>query len=285
MNNIKILFPEGKKKAFTMSYDDGVIQDKRLICIMNKYGIKGTFNLNSGFVGKKERVVIDGYDTDVSKISEDEISYVYSGQEISCHGLTHMNLKNVNTLNIINEIIDDKKKLEGITKKIIKGFAYPFGIYDNKIISILEICGISYARTINRTGSFEIPDNFMEWNPTCHHNDLDLMKLIKQFCNESSLLDESRLFYLWGHSYEFDQKENWYVIEEAFSYLNKYKDKIWTETNGKIVEYINDFYKLEYSADRRIIYNPTAQNIWIEINGKKLLVKSGETITDKGEIL
>lgn len=39
----------GKKKAVTFSFDDGVTQDIRLIEIFNKYGLKGTFNLNSGF--------------------------------------------------------------------------------------------------------------------------------------------------------------------------------------------------------------------------------------------
>ena len=41
-------FPGGKKKALTLSYDDGVEQDIRLIDIMKKNGLKGTFNLNSG---------------------------------------------------------------------------------------------------------------------------------------------------------------------------------------------------------------------------------------------
>lgn len=38
----------GKNKALTFSFDDGNVDDIRLIKIMNKYGLKGTFNLNSG---------------------------------------------------------------------------------------------------------------------------------------------------------------------------------------------------------------------------------------------
>ena len=38
----------GKKKAVTFCYDDGVTQDRRLVEMMNTYGVKGTFNLNSG---------------------------------------------------------------------------------------------------------------------------------------------------------------------------------------------------------------------------------------------
>ena len=50
-------FPGGKAKALTLSYDDGVRQDKKLIEIFNKNGIKGTFNVNSKFSGKKERAI------------------------------------------------------------------------------------------------------------------------------------------------------------------------------------------------------------------------------------
>ena len=41
------LYPGGKKKAFNITYDDGVLQDERFVALLNKYGIKGTFNLNS----------------------------------------------------------------------------------------------------------------------------------------------------------------------------------------------------------------------------------------------
>ena len=39
---------DGKSKVLTLSYDDGVVQDIRLIGILDKYGIKGTFNINTG---------------------------------------------------------------------------------------------------------------------------------------------------------------------------------------------------------------------------------------------
>ena len=48
MGSIFIQFPKGKRKALTLSYDDGVEQDIRLIENMKQHGLKGTFNLNSG---------------------------------------------------------------------------------------------------------------------------------------------------------------------------------------------------------------------------------------------
>lgn len=53
MNKVYIRFPCFKLKAVTLSYDDGVRQDKRLISIMQKYGLKGTFNINAGIFSDK----------------------------------------------------------------------------------------------------------------------------------------------------------------------------------------------------------------------------------------
>ena len=39
---------DGKKRAVTFSYDDGVEQDRHLVELFNTYGMKATFNLNSG---------------------------------------------------------------------------------------------------------------------------------------------------------------------------------------------------------------------------------------------
>lgn len=43
---------QGKMKAITFSYDDGVTQDRRLVELFNRYGVKGTFNLNSELLGR-----------------------------------------------------------------------------------------------------------------------------------------------------------------------------------------------------------------------------------------
>ena len=41
------------EKLFSVSYDDGTEQDRRIIALMERYGIRGTFNLSSGLFGKK----------------------------------------------------------------------------------------------------------------------------------------------------------------------------------------------------------------------------------------
>lgn len=47
MRTVFMRYPDGKAKAVTFSYDDGVPQDKRLSEIFTKYSIKATFNFNN----------------------------------------------------------------------------------------------------------------------------------------------------------------------------------------------------------------------------------------------
>ena len=44
------------QKLFTLSFDDGTEQDCRLIALMEKYGVKGTFNISSGIFGRKSYI-------------------------------------------------------------------------------------------------------------------------------------------------------------------------------------------------------------------------------------
>ena len=44
--DIVCLYPNAKRKAFTLSYDDGITQDRRLVELFNRCKVKATFNLN-----------------------------------------------------------------------------------------------------------------------------------------------------------------------------------------------------------------------------------------------
>ena len=278
MKIVQMLFPEGKSKAFTMSYDDGVIQDRRLVAMMNQYGIKGTFNLNAGFLGRCERAVIDGIDTDITKIQKEEVTTLYQNHEVANHGFTHLKVTDVGPEVVANQIIEDRKVLESLTDYICQGFAYPFGCYNDEAITTLKACGLVYARTVVNTGTFDLPEDFMKWHPTCHHNDERLMMLAKDFCKNEGLFGSPRLFYLWGHSYEFDQRDNWEVIEELLGYIKDYKDNVWFATNGEIYQYVTSFKQLIYSVDGSKVMNPSSRDIYISVDGICYTIPSGKTI-------
>ena len=149
-----ITFPEGRSKVLTMSYDDGREHDKRLVDLFNKYGIKGTFHLNSGWM-----------DPELVKIREEAVK-LYEGHEIATHSLTHPTLTRLSDTAIVNEILEDRKKLEKLTGRIVRGHSYPNGAYNENVKQILKSLGIVYARAVSPTDDFELPDDFLEWHPT-----------------------------------------------------------------------------------------------------------------------
>lgn len=140
-------FPNFKDKAVTLSYDDGVVFDEKLINIMNNYGLKGTFNINSGLFAKN-----DGE----RRMTKEQAVKLYkgSGHEVAIHGLNHLSLTSVSSEIGILDVIEDRKNLELIFGGIIKGMAYANGTFDDKVVEMLKMCGIKYARTCNSTGSF-----------------------------------------------------------------------------------------------------------------------------------
>jgi len=92
MREMSLLFPGGLSKALTLSYDDGVEQDARLIGIMNKYGLKGTFNLSGGLFAPEGTVYPEGQIHRRMTKSAAYDLYANSGHEVALHAYTHPDL-------------------------------------------------------------------------------------------------------------------------------------------------------------------------------------------------
>ena len=84
----RMLYPDGKSRALTFSYDDGVVQDRRLVAILNQYGMKGTFNLNYGYLGFQGTQEMNGRMVDISKIAKERVEHVEDyltlGDKVKC---------------------------------------------------------------------------------------------------------------------------------------------------------------------------------------------------------
>lgn len=276
MSTITNLFPGGRKKALTLSYDDGVTQDKRLISIFNKHALKATFNLNSGIQNENNFWVNKG--KIIKRMNIDEIKDVYKGHEIAVHSLSHPHLEDLPKEMLITEIFDDRKNLEKIFGYPVRGMAYPYGTYNEKVLDAIRACGIEYSRTVKQHEKFNLPENFLEWHPTCHHINPNLMEITKNFLETE--FKSMALLYVWGHSYEFDVDENWELIEEFCETISN-NDSIWYATNIEIIDYLKAINNLKYSADCEIVYNPSAISIWISSDEKIIEIKSGETVKIK----
>ena len=171
---MRFVFPNGKRKALTFSYDDGQIYDRRLVEIFNQYRLKGTFHLNSGNLSKEPDHEI--------YVSTTEVAELYKGHEVAVHGVQHRNLPTLTRHQMVMELEDDRKALEALTGGMVQGMSYAFGSYTQEVMEVAKSVRIKYARTVNGTNGFFPPADFMAWHPTCHH-DGDLTGLAQRFLN------------------------------------------------------------------------------------------------------
>ncbi|MEE1352006.1 MAG: polysaccharide deacetylase family protein [Clostridia bacterium] len=274
-------FPGGKPKAVTFSYDDGVREDIQLVEIINRHGIKCTFNLNNDILRGE------------NNFTSEEINkyFLSDGHEVAVHGSMHRALGNVSAIDGIRDVLECRLELEKKTGKIIKGMAYPdtgITVFVNNasyesIKSYLKDLGIVYSRTLGGdNNSFQLPQDWYAWMPTAHHNNPQIMEYIDEFVNMDLSTKtycarrQPRLFYMWGHSYEFRNADNWEHLEEICAKLGG-KDDTWYATNMEIHDYVEAYNSLVYSADGRKVYNPTLIRIWVDVDGVLYDIAPGET--------
>lgn len=225
------------KKAITFSYDDGVTQDIRLIELMNKYGLKSTFNINSELLGHRGILIRNENRISHYKVHPEDVKYIYEGHEIAAHTLTHPNLTKQDDQEVIRQVEKDRLNLSELASYEVVGMAYPCGgtNNDDRVAKIIkENTGIKYSRTITLNNSFDLQDNLYRFNPTAFHLDFDdLMRLGQQFIDLKT--DTPKIFYIWGHSYEMDYGADYWVKLEEFFKLISNKDDIFYGTNKDIL--------------------------------------------------
>ena len=281
MRSVFMRYPDGKAKAVTFSYDDGVMQDKRLAGVFDKYGMKATFNFNCEYMRD-------------DNFTKEEIKDIFlsKGHEIAIHGANHRPTGNLRPIEGITDILDCRLELEEKCDSIIRGMAYPdtgiklmgnFGNYD-MVKKYLTELDIAYSRSLGGdNNSFMLPSDFHDWVPSAHHTNPHIMEYIDEFL----ALDISvkmyharrtpRLLYIWGHSYEFDRDNNWDHIEKICSKLAN-NDEIWYATNIEIYDYVQGYKNLRYSADGHKIYKPNLFTVWIDADSKLYSIEPGETV-------
>ncbi|MBQ6847553.1 MAG: polysaccharide deacetylase family protein [Clostridia bacterium] len=273
-------FPEGKLKVVTFSYDDGCIHDIKLAEIFNKYGMKGTFNLNSSWIGTEKYMNLEQIKTAI----------LDAGHEIAIHGEQHRANGKIRPIEGIRDVLNCRLFLEKEFGVFVRGMAYPHsginffcnGTTFDRIVSYLQDLDISYARSLNKVnGNLDLPTNWYEWNPTIGHNSENIFTLIEKFMqiDPTKLTFQRRvpkIFFVWGHSYDFNNNNSWDRIEKICEQLKG--DDIWYATNGEICDYINAYHQLVYSADGSMVYNPTVKTIWFETNNASYKILPNETI-------
>ncbi len=274
---IEMLFPQGKSKALILSFDDGRVADKHLVKLMNEYGLVGTFHLNSNKLGTKDY------------LTKEEIKSLFKGHEISGHTANHPSLPSLSKIDVIYEVLDDRKELERLTAYPVRGMSYPFGTTNDFVVEAITGLGIEYARTVGDTYNFNIPSEFLKWQPTIHlfgktnyipndtANDKRELGQFYQLTNDFLKTNSLALYYVWGHSWEYEGTGNkWAEVEKFFKLISKNPDIYYTTQIG-LVDYINAFKNLKFSVDKSMVTNLSAINVFVKINGKVFTIEAGST--------
>lgn len=271
-------FPGFRYKALTLSYDDCFRYDIRLKEILDTYDIRCTFNIPSDWL----------LDQDTPKrrlMTRQEALELYSDGkcEVACHGSRHLPLADVPLEMATRDIISNRETLEEMFGGVVKGCAYARGSVSDRAVEILRNCGIEYARTIENTGNFDLPEDFLRWDPTCHHDDPRLMELAEEFAkpyNTKQYLwnQHPQLFYLWGHSYELNDNDNWDVLENFCKVVCHHEEEIWYATNGEIATYVRSYDALRFSANGNRVQNPTSTDVFISCFGKDYVIPAGKLV-------
>ena len=275
MSSIFMRFPNGKPRALTLSYDDGVEQDIRLISVLQQYGINRTFNLNSRLYAPEGHAYLAQEIHRRMTKQRATALYTQTQMEVAVHGLTHPFLEQLPLALAVREVLLDRQNLEQQFSTIVRGMAYPFGTYSDALVQALKSCGIAYARTVESSHSFQLPQDWLRLKPTCHHDDPALMELLDAFL--SARIDRApHMFYLWGHSYEFEANDNWHVIEN-FSKKAGGHDDVWYATNIELAQYVAAYNSLQFSADGDRVFNPSATCIWFLMHDTLVSIPAGES--------
>lgn len=217
-------------KFFLLSFDDGTIWDARFVELLNRYGVKCTFNLNSGledFVWQYE----DRFPIRRQRLAE--TVQQYRGHEVASHSLHHHWLNTLTPPQISREIGEDCETLKEIFGLEEIGFGVPFTACDEREIKIIRKF-VRYIRLSAFSDSFALPED--PYHIPIHglYNDPDIREKIARFA-ENEL--EDSLFVMAGHSYEFEVLGHWEYIEDLLNYIRSFDFEIVTT-----MEFVNRCY-------------------------------------------
>ena len=249
------VYPNGNHKALIMSYDDGLDDDIALAQLFDRYGIIGTFNLNSGLLDTRA-IWNEGKPNEILQtyLSKDTLVHVFKNHEIAVHGTYHKALVGLSDKEILEEINVDIENLTILSDRKISSMAYAFGSTNDHVAEVIGTTPLTNARTVKSSYNFDLPENYYLWSPTCH--DSEALEYLEAYIYLDS--PSLSLFYVWGHSWELrDTLRNQNILK--FCNIIGDRDDIWYTGAGNFADYHASLKALEIGPQQ--IVNPEGNGV------------------------
>lgn len=261
------IWPNGKAGAVTSSWDDGCIHDPRLLDIFRAHGLRGTFHINSGLLCNEER-------NDPFFLAEKDVPRLYAGQEIATHSVGHPNLWTLSDDLVFYQLLEDRRRLEQLAGYPVTGLAFPCGRGgdDDRLESIAQRAGIRTARASYIKGNFAPPTNWLRWGTTCHTAD-DIHAWWEKFI---AMPVHDKIFFWWGHSFEFDRTLGWEFLETFAAKLST--ADVWHATNREIYDYVRAWRGLIWTLALDVVENPSSTTVWLLRNDELYEILPGSRV-------
>jgi len=260
------LYPKGKRKAFNITYDDGVLQDVRFVSLLNRFELKGTFNLNSQLM-EEEFAWIHPNGMEVKRLGIGAAQSLYDGHEIASHTLTHPYMHDLPEFEIIRQLNEDKQRLESIFGREVAGFAVPFDYYSDLIARSAEVCGFEYARMSEFSLSFAPCTDWYHWKTGVYHIMPELLPFVEGFLDTNQELAVCQIV---GHSYDLDAENLWETMERICETVAAQED-VWFCTNLELVRYLKAMTQFDGT-------NRSSIDLWFESKGELIVVHPGDSL-------
>ncbi|MDR1280388.1 MAG: polysaccharide deacetylase family protein [Opitutaceae bacterium] len=273
-------FPKGKRIAVTTSFDDGHTFDRRVVAAFNEWGLKGTFNLNSGTLQRTGKPALENPAKGArTHLDASEVADLYRGHEVAVHTVTHPWLDRLDPLQIAQEVLEDRRALEALVGYPVRGMAYPFGNYNRRVIDVLRSLGMVYSRTTENAEKCFPPAEPLAWPATAHQYSVNQDGTVpERFAKWHANPRVTGVFYVWGHAFEFSDRDDWAGLERIYKPLSG-KPDVWYCTNIELFDYEAARQRLVLSADRTLAQNPNAIPVTLNVDGRLVDVQSGAVVS------
>ncbi len=255
----------------TLSWDDGPVEDRAVVAFLNNAGLRGTFHLNSGFLGPATAGCVSGA----------EVAGLYAGHEVAVHTRTHPDLTRLDPAAVSAELADDRRALEDLVGHAVRGLAYPFGTRSPAVVATARRLGFAYGRTADVADPCFPPADPLEWGVSAHLFDRTAggADIGQRFARWHADPAAGGVYAVCGHGYEFTRPaDRWAELPRLLRPLAGHAD-VWYCTAAALFDHEAARRAVIVAADGQSAHNPAPVPVTLAVDDGRVEVPPNATVS------